>query len=137
MKIRITAGPLQFTGELEIVRAPKTCAAFVARLPFKSTLIQARWSGESAWIPLGDLDFGVEAENQTGEPAPGSLLLYPGGVSETEILFPYGICRFASKHGPLEGNHFITIVKGGEQLALLGECVLKHGAQEILFEEER
>ena len=133
--LRISVGALRFTGKLERSLAPKTCAAFEARLPFQSTLIQARWSGESAWIPLGDLEFGVDAENQLGSPAPGQLLLYPGGISETEILFPYGICRFASKHGPLEGNHFVTIVEGQEQLPALGELVLMRGAQEIIFEK--
>ena len=29
-------------------------------------------------------------ENHTSHPAPGEILLYPGGFSETEILFPYG-----------------------------------------------
>jgi len=135
MNIRIAIGALRFTGRLESERAPKTCAAFLARLPFHGTLVQARWSGEAAWIPLGDFDFGVMPENQISEPLSGQLLLYPAGVSETEILFPYGECRFASRHGPLGGNHFITIVEGTEQLAKLGELVLRHGAQEILFEE--
>ena len=75
-------------------------------------------------------------ENQLGEPAPGQLLLYPAGVSETEILFPYGECRFASKHGPLAGNHFITIVEGADQLKTLGERVLREGAQDVVFEEQ-
>ena len=53
-----------------------------------------RWSGESAWIPLGELDIGLAApENHTSHPAPGEVLLYPGGLSETEILFPYGGVR--------------------------------------------
>lgn len=134
MTIRITVGSLTFAGRFERERAPLTCAAFESRLPFKGTLLQARWSGESAWIPLGDFDFDVAAENQTSEPAPGQLLLYPAAVSETEILFPYGECRFASKHGPLAGNHFVTITEGADQLAELGELVLRHGAQEILFE---
>ncbi len=134
VNIRIAVGTLRFTGRLEQELAPRSCAAFLSRLPFRNSLVQARWSGESAWIPLGDLDFGVPPENQTSAPAPGHLLLYPGGVSETEILFPYGECRFASKFGPLQGNHFITIIEGGEQLAALGKLVLYEGAQEILFE---
>jgi hypothetical protein len=134
VNIRITVGTLRFVGRLERDLAPRSCAAFLARLPFRNTLVQARWSGESAWIPLGDFDFGVLLENRTSSPAPGQLLLYPGGVSETEILFPYGECRFASKFGPLEGNHFITIIEGGEQLAALGTLVLYEGAQEISFE---
>ena len=35
---------------------------------------------------------------------PGQLLFYPGGVSETEILFPYGPTAFASKAGLLAGK---------------------------------
>lgn len=137
MNVRITVGSLAFVGRLETERAPKTCAAFLARLPFRGTLVQARWSGEAAWMPLGDFDFGVVEENQLSEPAPGQLLLYPAGVSETEILFPYGECRFASKFGPLSGNHFITIAGDAGQLKRLGERVLREGAQDIVFEEDR
>jgi Protein of unknown function (DUF3830) len=134
VNIRITVGALRFVGRFEDALAPKSCAAFRALLPFANKLIQARWSGEAGWIPLGDFDFGVPAENSMHEPAPGQLLLYPGGVSETEILFPYGQCRFASKNGPLNGNHFITIVEGAEQLGALGEIILRNGAQDITFE---
>ena len=102
-------------------------------LPLHARLIQARWSGEAAWIPLGDLDLGLGFENHTSHPAPGQLLLYPGGISETEILFPYGATLFASKMGQLAGNHFATIVEGGEHLKELGELVLQKGAQEITF----
>jgi len=129
----LVGGDLRFIARLEHERAPATCAAFLALLPYRQQLVQARWSGESAWVPLGDFAFGVGAENQTGRPAPGELLLYPGGVSETEILFPYGQTVFASKFGPLEGNHFLTIVGGREHLAELGRRVLREGAQEILF----
>jgi hypothetical protein len=132
--LRITAGPYTLTGALERERAPQTCAAFEGALPFHSRLIHARWSGEAAWIPLGDLDFGVGHENSTSHPAPGEVLLYPGGLSETEILFPYGAALFASKVGQLAGNHFLTIVGGREHLRPLGELVLWEGAKEIVFE---
>ena len=65
--------------------------------------------------------------------APGQILLYPGGFSETEILLPYGACQFASKMGQLAGNHFLTVVEGNENLAALGKLVLWSGAQEIEF----
>jgi Protein of unknown function (DUF3830) len=136
MNIRITAGSLRFTGRLEEERAPLSCAAFRTVLPFRNKLVQARWSGEAAWIPLGDFQFGVPFENETSEPAPGQLLLYPGGYSETEILFPYGVTRFASVLGPLAGNHFITIVEGAEQLPRLGELVSRSGAQDVVFETD-
>jgi len=102
-------------------------------LPLETKLIQARWSGEAAWIPFGDLELDLGHENHTSYPAPGHLLLYPGGLSETEILFPYGATVFASKMGQLAGNHFATIFEGNERLAELGNLVLWKGAQEISF----
>jgi hypothetical protein len=135
--IEITAGDLRFGARLEEEAAPKTVAAFRRLLPLRSRIIQARWSGQAAWIPFGELDIGVGPENATCYPAPGELLLYPGGLSETELLFPYGPTSFASKAGPLAGNHFATIVEGGERLQELGELVLWQGAQEISFEESR
>jgi len=132
--LAISVGPHRFVGRLEEERAPRTCAAFRKLLPFANQLVQARWSGESAWIPLGDLSLEIPFENATSYPAPGELLLYPGGYSETEILFPYGPTRFASKLGQLAGNHFLTIVEGREALPDLGRLVLYGGAQEIVFE---
>jgi hypothetical protein len=118
---------------LEAQLAPKSCNKFQSMLPLKAELIQARWSGEAAWIPLGDLDLDLGYENHTSHPAPGQLLLYPGGFSETEILFPYGATLFASKMGQLAGNHFATIFEGNERLKELGELILRKGAQEITF----
>jgi len=125
---------LKFAAHVEEQDAPKTCAAFLKLLPFRNKLVQTRWSGEAAWIPLGDFDLGLSFENHTSHPAPGNILLYPGGYSETEILFPYGGTCFASKMGQLAGNHFLTIVEGGEQLKEVGRLVLWEGAQDILFE---
>ncbi|TMG61271.1 MAG: DUF3830 family protein [Chloroflexi bacterium] len=135
MGIEITVSGLRFKAHLETRRAPTSCEKFRSMLPLKTQLIQARWSGEAAWIPLGDLDLGLGYENHTSHPAPGELLLYPGGISETEILFPYGATLFASKMGQLAGNHFATIYEGNEQLKELGELVLRKGAQEITFTE--
>ncbi|HEY8448485.1 MAG TPA: DUF3830 family protein [Thermomicrobiales bacterium] len=132
--VRITVGSLVFFARWESEAAPKTCAAFERMLPLRAKLIQARWSGEAAWVPLGDLDAGVGFENHTSHPAPGEILLYPGGYSETEILFPYGATLFASKMGQLAGNHFLTIVEGREQLKEVGRLVLWEGAQDIIFE---
>jgi Protein of unknown function (DUF3830) len=133
-KICITAGSFRFVAQFESERAPQTCAKFKSMLPYRERIIHVRWSGEGCWIPLGDLDLGLKYENQTSYPAPGEIILYPGGVSETEILLAYGAVRFASKVGQLAGNHFLTIVEGNEQLRGLGECVLWQGAQDILFE---
>src|ERR1700712_1385800 len=108
--LRIKAGPYEFKARLEEAAAPKTCAKFISLLPFRSQIIHVRWSGEGCWIPLGDLDLGLSFENHTSYPAPGQFLLYPGGISETEILLGYGAVQFASKMGQLAGNHFLTVV---------------------------
>lgn len=132
--LRIVVAQLRFGARLETERAPKTCAKFITMLPLKARLVQARWSGEAAWVPLGDLDLGLGFENHTSHPAPGHLLLYPGGISETEILFPYGSTLFASKVGQLAGNHFATIEEGAEQLEAVGNLIVLEGAQDITFE---
>lgn len=132
--LRISAGPFVFTARMEEEDAPRTCAAFSQLLPFRNKIIHARWSGEACWIPLGDFQLNVDFENHTSHPAPGQVLFYPGGFSETEILFPYGGARFASKVGQLAGNHFLTVVAGNEHLRELGRTCLWEGAQDIVFE---
>ena len=134
-QVRITVGDFKFVADPEEDAAPKTWLEFRKLLPYRNKLIQVRWSGEAAWIPLGDFNLDVGFENHTSHPAPGHILFYPGGYSETEILFPYGGTSFASRMGPLAGNHFLTIVEGLEQLPALGEKVLWEGAQDISFEE--
>src|SRR5262249_23149375 len=88
--LEIVSGELRFVARLEEEAAPETVAAFRRLLPLESRLIHARWSGEACWTPFGELDVGLAPENATSYPAPGQILFYPGGVSETEILFPYG-----------------------------------------------
>ena len=128
------AGEFTFQARFEEQLAPKTVAAFRKAMPFESQAIHVRWSGEGVWMPLGDLDFGVSYENHTSYPAPGQIILYPGGISETEILLAYGGVHFASKMGQLAGNHFITITSGLENLLPLGKLALWKGAQDIVFE---
>jgi hypothetical protein len=133
-RLNIVAGPFTFVGRLETTAAPKTCAAFLRRLPFVGQIVHVRWSGEGVWIPLGDYDFEVGYENHTSYPAPGQIILYPGGISETEILLAYGGVCFASKVGQLAGNHFITLTEGLDRLYDLGRMVLWEGAKDIRFE---
>jgi hypothetical protein len=135
MMLRISAGRFAFLGRLEQEAAPRTCEVFETLLPYRSKLIQARWSGLAAWVPMGfGNDIVLPPENATAIPLPGQLLFYPGGVSETEILFPYGPTYFASVAGPLAGNHFLTVVEGQEQFGELGQAVQWEGAQDVSFE---
>ena len=132
--LRITAGPFKFEARFETALAPKTCAIFKRLLPYEERVIHVRWSGEAVWIPLGETDMGIPAENQTSYPAPGHMILYPGGISETEILLGYGGVHFASKMGQLAGNLFITITSPLDDLPKLGKMVLWEGAQKIRIE---
>ena len=133
-KLTVRIGPKSFAATLESERAPRTCAAFLARLPFESRLVQARWSGESGWVPLGDYDLGVDYENATSHPAPGQVLWHPPGLSEAELLVPYGSTMFCSRVGQLAGNHFLTIHDEDGALAEVGRKLLWEGAQPIRFE---
>jgi hypothetical protein len=134
MKLKVTAGPFTFDAVLETEKAPKTSEAFLNRLPFDGKIVHVRWSGEGVWIPLGDFDFGVGYENHTSHPAPGHVILYPGGISETEILLAYGGVDFSSKMGQLAGNHFVTLTSNLDKLPELGRLTLWEGAQSIRFE---
>ncbi|MGP2494178.1 DUF3830 family protein [Mesorhizobium sp. PUT5] len=135
-RLKVVIADVAFDARLEREAAPATCAAFVERLPFESQVVHVRWSGEGVWIPLGDYNFGVGYENHTSYPAPGQIVLYPGGISETEILLAYGGVHFASKLGQLAGNHFITLTSNLDRLAEIGKRTLWQGAQKITFQME-
>ena len=100
--VKITAGPYTFLARFEETAAPKTVAVFKEwfRKTYEEKIIHVRWSGEACWIPLGDKDLNLAWENHTSHPAPGQIIVYPGGISETEVLLAYGACSFSSKTGP-------------------------------------
>lgn len=133
-RVKLTSRELVFIGHFES-DAPQTVAAFREHMPFISQVVHVRWSGEGVWVPLGDTQFGLGYENHTSHPAPGHILLYPGGISETEILIAYGGVDFSSKMGQLAGNHFITLTDGLEHLPELGRRTLWEGAQAVRFED--
>jgi hypothetical protein len=130
----VRIGTIRFSARLESDRAPRTAAAFVAQLPFEGQLVQARWSGEAGWVPLGDYNLGVDYENATSHPAPGQVLWHPPGLSEAELLVTYGSASFSSRVGQLAGNHFLTILDEQGDLAEVGRRLLWEGALPIRFE---
>ena len=122
--LKITVGSFELTARLEDDRAPNTVDAFRRLLPLDSQLIQARWSGLGSLDSFSASSTSASASRIRRYPGAGEPLLYPGGVSETEILFPYGQTCFASKAGQLAGNHFATVVDGREHLEEIGRLVL-------------
>ena len=68
--------------------------------------------------------------------------MYPGGISECEIFFPYGACTTSSKVGQLAANHFASIEPDGltdlgwaDRLREVGRRCLWQGAQSITIRE--
>ena len=131
--IAVTVGAHTFLANWETQLAPATCAAFRRLLPYSQKIIHARWSGEACWIPLGAFDLNVPLENPTSRPTPGQLLFYPAGISETEILVPYGATRFCSAAGEIAGSHFLTITDDLDRLAQIGNDILWNGRRDISF----
>ena len=134
-RLQIRTKDLVFIAEWESVKAPNSCAAIRKLLPIRHFIMQARWSGESGWIPIHHLDLDIQFENHTIYPSKGDLLVYPGFINVKEILLSYGPTAFGSKMGLLPGNHFATIVDGREQLEELGRRVSMEGAQDIELSE--
>jgi hypothetical protein len=131
--LSIRVGDLHFSAAWE-PEAPSTIAVIRLLLPLRARLIHCRWSGESTWIPYGDLRPDVGWEHHTSHPGPGQLALYPGGISECEIFLPYGACTTSSKVGQLAANHFATIEPEegwADRLREAGRRCLWEGAQEI------
>ena len=134
--LEIVIADFVFHASFEEENAPETVRAVRTRLlPLRSQIIHVRWSGQGGWIPFGGLDLGIGPENATSYPNRGELILYPGGVSETELLLAYGYVSFASKAGPLAGNHFATIQDGQENLLAMGTALLWEGAKTITLTE--
>jgi hypothetical protein len=138
MHLTITiAGDIHLVARMEEERCPLTCEAIAGLLPFTGRIIHVRWSGEAVWVPLGGTPWAGAVssyESPTSHPAPGELLFHPGGLSEPELLLPYGPTAFSSRVGSLAGNPFLTVIDGAHQLAEIGRRALWEGSQTIRIE---
>jgi hypothetical protein len=132
--LKITVGDLHFSGHW-VAEAPKTVEVMRKMLPLDDKLVHCRWSGEGCWVPLGNAFLDLEPERATSHPAPGQMIVYPGGTSECEILLAYGSVDFSSIVGQLWGNHFLTLTEGLDQLPEVGRRCLWLGAQSITITE--
>ena len=132
--VRVSVGDLHFSGHW-VAEAPRSVEVIRAMLPLDRQLVHCRWSGEGCWIPFGDAFLDLAPENATSHPSPGQVIVYPGGISECEILLAYGSVDFSSKVGQLWGNHVVSLTDGLEQLREVGRRALWEGAQPILIRE--
>lgn len=127
-------GTARFSATLRRDLAPCSCERLLSMLPYRGTVIHARWSGEALWAPLGDAwpdGQCLAPENAMSAPRAGEILLYAGEASEPELLIPYGAARFAGKAGALEGNPVLTIADLLPTLAELGRTALWKGAVDL------
>jgi Protein of unknown function (DUF3830) len=122
--------------DFEEKAASKIVAALVKHMPFVSKIIHVRWSGEGVWVPLGDLEFGVSFENNTCCPAPGQVILYPGGVSETELLSAYGNVSSRRRRDPSR-QPFPDPHRGHREYRCPRTQDTCRGQQDIRFELDR
>lgn len=130
-------GSESFSARLRQDLAPRSCECLLALLPYKGSLIHARWSGEAMWAPLAAVmapGLVLPLENPKGHPRVGEVLLYAGVNSEPELLIPYGPSRFACKAGALEGNPVLSIEDGLERISRIGLDVLWRGALPLSIE---
>ena len=133
-------GSTQFSARLRADLAPHSCARLLSVLPYRATVIHARWSGEALWSPLGEAwpaGLRLPRENATCQPEPGEVLLYAGDLSEPELLIPYGTVRFACRGGALEGNPVLTIDDPIPALAEIGRQILWNGGMSFKVENRQ
>lgn len=127
-------GSTGFSATLRDDLAPQSCERLMSVLPYRATVIHARWSGEALWSPLGEAwpaGLRLPRENARCQPKPGEVLLYAGDLSEPELLIPYGTVRFACNAGALEGNPVLTIDASTSALAEIGRQVLWNGGMSL------
>ncbi len=136
--LNLQMGALRVSAVLRADLAPRSCERLMSMLPNDGNAIHARWSGEALWSPLAAVwtaGLRLPREHATAEPKAGEVLLYAGGLSEPELLIPYGTVRFAAKAGPLEGNPVLTIDDPLPDLAELGRRVLWRGGVPFRIEK--
>ena len=136
-RVRVSIGARSWQGRLRRELAPRSCALLEGLLPYQGEVLHARWSGEAVWAPLAAVwppGFVLPPERATGRPAPGQILLFGGEGRESELLLPYGPCRFASKFGRQAGNPVLSLEGAVGDLADAGEAILREGASELRIE---
>lgn len=133
----VSIGASTFPARFDADPACASYQALLRLLPYRGTVLHARWSGEAIWSPLRAAwppPSRLHEENAISDPRPGQILLYAGPHSEPEILVAYGETRFAARSGALLGNPILTIVDRLDELARVGHAILENGASVLRIE---
>lgn len=137
IKIEIESGPTLYA-DLLWTRAPATCAAIAADLPYREkTLGHAKWSG-SVISAFSSSDFcGAECTCCLGV-APGDILYNPhvhdAAEHPNEISLVYGPAAMRTFSGYALANLFARVRPAHlETLAALGEDINRHGERTAAF----
>jgi len=69
--LSITIGEYKIKAKLHVKKAQETCRLLTDAVPIIGNLIQARWSGEAAWLQMDTYEIEAPQENATSYPGPG------------------------------------------------------------------
>ena len=103
-------------GALTAARSP----FFRTMLPLESKLIQARWSGQAAWIPFGDLDVGDRPGGSDQLPGPGRARLLPRRRQRDRDPVPVRRHLLREQGGPARGQPLRDDRRGEREPARVG-----------------
>lgn len=136
-RVHVTIGQRSWPARLRRDLSPLSCALLESLLSYRGEILHARWSGEALWAPLTPVwppGRVLAPESATARPRPGDILLYGAERGEPELLFPYGVCRFANNAGRLAGNPVLSLEGDLSLFAQAGEAILRGGATQLRIE---
>ena len=67
--LSITIGEYKIKAKLHVKEAPETCRLLTDAVPIIGNLIQARWSGEAAWLQMDTYE--IEAPRRMAQATQG------------------------------------------------------------------
>jgi len=116
--------------ELEEDLSPTSSQAFWDALPLKTTLMHAKWSGETCFFRPGPALAGItELENPVTSIYPGTLVMRPRG---TEALLAYGVGEYRWGVGVDYTTRLARIVENEAEFLSTISRVHDEGEKEIL-----
>ena len=125
---------MRFVARGEEELAPKTVAAFKASLPLDDRIIHCRWSGSPTGSRGATATSGSARRTRPRTRTRASSRSIRAGERDRAAL-SVRLLLVRVEGRPSVGDHFATLVEGGEQLPELGRLTLWEGAQQITFRE--